>query len=270
MSFPPFMKAIAVTIGALAASTIASAQTIQTLGPGSAVSKIDRTATFDALAANGTPLSDYTEGGLFIATDGDSWVGGSPGTPFDPFHDANDPDRAFYFPFGGSYGWTEFRTTDGQPIYALEFMYGNGWTTGDIYGPFPWGNHDAVVTWQTWRGGVPASTGLIGNGPLLEMGTVVGFFDSAGFDQLLVKCTIANSFDPNLQALALDTLHAQLQVCTADINGDFVVDEADLGILLANWNQPVPLIRDGDLNGDGFVDESDLGILLSNWRNVCP
>jgi hypothetical protein len=48
-----------------------------------------------------------------------------------------------------------------------------------------------------------------------------------------------------------------------DLNGDGVVDGADLGILLSNWGP-----CDGcpaDLNGDGVVDGADLGILLSNW-----
>ncbi len=47
-----------------------------------------------------------------------------------------------------------------------------------------------------------------------------------------------------------------------DLNGDGVVDAADLGILLANWG-----LRGGaaDLNGDGIVDAADLGLLLSAW-----
>ncbi len=45
-----------------------------------------------------------------------------------------------------------------------------------------------------------------------------------------------------------------------DLNGDGVVDGADLGALLAAWGTP-----DGDLNGDGTTDGGDLGILLSNW-----
>jgi len=51
-----------------------------------------------------------------------------------------------------------------------------------------------------------------------------------------------------------------------DLNGDGVVDGADLGILLNSWGP----CRDGnpclgDLNGDGAIDGADLGILLNNW-----
>jgi len=48
--------------------------------------------------------------------------------------------------------------------------------------------------------------------------------------------------------------------CPSDLNGDGVVDGADLGALLSAWGT-----AEGDLNGDGIVDGADLGILLSNW-----
>ncbi len=47
-----------------------------------------------------------------------------------------------------------------------------------------------------------------------------------------------------------------------DLNGDGVVDGADLGLLLAAWGQAG---GPADLNGDLFVDGGDLGILLANW-----
>jgi len=49
--------------------------------------------------------------------------------------------------------------------------------------------------------------------------------------------------------------------CAADLNGDSVVNGADLGILLENWGGSGV----GDLNGDGIVNGADLGILLENW-----
>lgn len=48
----------------------------------------------------------------------------------------------------------------------------------------------------------------------------------------------------------------------SDINGDGIVDGADLGILLGEWNNNSGV---GDLNGDGLVDGADLGILLGDW-----
>jgi len=59
----------------------------------------------------------------------------------------------------------------------------------------------------------------------------------------------------------------QLGPVFADLNGDGVVDAADLGALLSQWGS----CRGGsencpaDLNGDGVVDGADLGLLLENW-----
>lgn len=47
-----------------------------------------------------------------------------------------------------------------------------------------------------------------------------------------------------------------------DLNGDDLVDGADLGLLLGAWGTGA--IR-ADLNGDGVVDGADLGLLLGVW-----
>ncbi len=46
-----------------------------------------------------------------------------------------------------------------------------------------------------------------------------------------------------------------------DLNGDNVVNGADMGILLAAWGP-----SQGDVDGDGDTDGGDLGALLANWR----
>ena len=48
----------------------------------------------------------------------------------------------------------------------------------------------------------------------------------------------------------------------ADINGDGVVDGADLGLLLGAWGSASPCF---DLSGDGVTDGADLGLLLGEW-----
>ncbi len=57
--------------------------------------------------------------------------------------------------------------------------------------------------------------------------------------------------------------------CPGDLNKDWIVDQSDLGILLADWGctgGDCP----GDADGDGDTDQSDLGLLLANWRDICP
>ena len=53
--------------------------------------------------------------------------------------------------------------------------------------------------------------------------------------------------------------------CPADLNHDHVVNGADLGTLLGNWNGS----GEGDLNNDGTVNGADLGTLLGAW-GPCP
>ncbi len=51
--------------------------------------------------------------------------------------------------------------------------------------------------------------------------------------------------------------------------GDCDVDEADLGLLLANWQLQGATREQGDTNGDARVDEADLGTLLGAWGSSC-
>jgi hypothetical protein len=186
------------------------ATTIQTEGAGSAVTSIDRSATFDSLTSNNAVnLDTYQEGALSITTASTSWGEDPALAPMDPFHGANGADRAFYATANGSDTWVTIRTTDAQKIFGIELMYGNTWTTGDIYGQYPWGNHDAILEWQTLdQNDNVISSGSVGGGPLLEMGTIVGFYDPDGFTSLQVQSTLPNQ---SVQALALDNLNVQLQ-----------------------------------------------------------
>ncbi len=56
------------------------------------------------------------------------------------------------------------------------------------------------------------------------------------------------------------TVNENMQVeCIADLNGDMIVDTADLGILIGIFGTTSPL---ADLNNDNIVDTADLGILI--------
>ncbi len=54
--------------------------------------------------------------------------------------------------------------------------------------------------------------------------------------------------------------------CTGDVNGDGVIDLADLNKVLANFNQPVPF---GDADGSGTVDMTDLNIVIAAFGSAC-
>jgi len=85
-----------------------------------------------------------------------------------------------------------------------------------------------------------------------------------------VKVTGANGVPSSLDQeynvlLYIGAIEPAAPPCPQDLNGDNVVDGADLGTLLSAWGGPGP----ADFNGDGVVDGADLGTLLSAW-GPCP
>ena len=67
----------------------------------------------------------------------------------------------------------------------------------------------------------------------------------------------------------LDVATSQPLAITGDINNDGVIDNLDLGVLLAQWNSANATFS-ADLNGDRRVDDLDLGLLLAHWGNTGP
>ncbi|MEP0847381.1 MAG: hypothetical protein HRF50_11270 [Phycisphaerae bacterium] len=58
--------------------------------------------------------------------------------------------------------------------------------------------------------------------------------------------------------------------CPGDLNGDLVVDLADLSALLTNFGAGGGMtLADGDLDGDGDVDLADLSALLERFGATC-
>ena len=72
---------------------------------------------------------------------------------------------------------------------------------------------------------------------------IYGPWDDLGMNLFLAQCPL--SAEPNF-----------------DLNGDGVVDGADIGLLLAMWGA---YDSPADFNEDGFVDGGDLGQLLAAW-----
>ncbi|MCK4873710.1 MAG: hypothetical protein KAS72_13390 [Phycisphaerales bacterium] len=57
--------------------------------------------------------------------------------------------------------------------------------------------------------------------------------------------------------------------CMGDLDGDYDIDQSDLGMLLVDYGctgAPCP----GDCDNDGDTDQSDLGILLAYYGQSCP
>ena len=69
--------------------------------------------------------------------------------------------------------------------------------------------------------------------------------------------------------VSVDFIAAWTPAIPGDLNGDGCVDQADLGILLADWGCSGGECP-GDCDGDGDTDQSDLGVLLTHWGEGCP
>ncbi len=117
--------------------------------------------------------------------------------------------------------------------------------------------------------GVPvAITGNAGVG-IFDAGNVLSASAEDNVEHLYLKGLQAGSYllsvtrDDALNTAAASTLAWIIEPAPVlgDINGDFRVDGADLGLLLGSWGLPGA----SDLNHDGTTDGADLGLLLGAW-----
>jgi hypothetical protein len=83
------------------------------------------------------------------------------------------------------------------------------------------------------------------------------------------RFSITDSPDNSITEVGIDDFSISAVVCVnpclGDLDGNGVVNGADLGTLLAGWGNP----GNSDLDGNGDTNGADLGTLLSAW-GVCP
>jgi hypothetical protein len=90
---------------------------------------------------------------------------------------------------------------------------------------------------------------------------------TAGSIDFYVAGNATNSnFSASGDTVYLLSVPSQFNSCPPDIDGNGVVDAADLASMLAAWGTSNPNI---DTNGDGVIDSADLAGLLAVW-GVCP
>ncbi|MFO0840001.1 MAG: immunoglobulin domain-containing protein [Phycisphaerae bacterium] len=129
-----------------------------------------------------------------------------------------------------------------------------------------------VSTYEWRRDGVALVDGPTGSGSLVS-GAATSSLTITGVssaDAGWYECVASNACGSAGSAAATLTVTTCGGGCLGDLNEDHVVNEADLGALLAHWAETGVAPDDGDIDQDGDVDESDLGILLANWLATCP
>jgi hypothetical protein len=83
------------------------------------------------------------------------------------------------------------------------------------------------------------------------------------------RFSITDSPDNSTTEVGIDDFSISAVVCVnpclGDLDGNGVVNGADLGTLLAGWGNP----GNSDLDGNGDTNGADLGTLLAAW-GICP
>lgn len=178
-------------------------------------------------------------GGSFLTT------AGSPGTRIARW------DGAQWHPLGAGLNSTVqeivgYDDGSGPKVYAV----GNFTATGD--------NAVTLNRIAAWDG---ASWAPVGNG----VGAVANIFESFVWndgdgDQLLIGGSFV-SIDGIPSNRVAAWVGCPDEGVFGDLDGNGVVDGADLGLLLGGWGGS----GDGDLDGNGVIDGADLGLLLGSW-----
>src|SRR5947208_1188932 len=137
----------------------------------SAATTVDRSATFSTVV-DGTNLTAYTEGGLNITVPGFAYE------DYDPTGGNGGFNPPFFYPSGGSFAFASITTSDSASLFGLGFNVGTGYLSSlASYG----GTNIEDIAYRMIRGGSVILEGTLAVAP----GTLLGFGDSAGFDQLL-------------------------------------------------------------------------------------
>lgn len=80
-----------------------------------------------------------------------------------------------------------------------------------------------------------------------------------------IRFRASDLFSGSVVEAGVDDVRLYGYDCTAprpgDLNGDGVVDGADLAVLLGNWGGSSA----GDIDGNGIIDGADLGLLVADW-----
>lgn len=213
------MKYNFLALVALLVAQSATANVVQSVGEGSAVTSVNASADFENMASlNANP---YSEGGLLFSrtnlsfnNNGCGYSGCSGHTGFNGF-------TGNYMYGTGTGGSFSISALGAALIYGLEFKVGSGY-----------GVNNTSVGWQAFLGGNQVGAGSIAS---FAVGQVIGFASATGFDEL--RYTDLNGFS----APAFDSVRAQLAPATVPVPGSVWLFGSAL-IALLGFNRPTAVI----------------------------
>jgi hypothetical protein len=178
----------------------------------SVVTATDRSATFDSVTSNGIDLSSYSEDSLFVTVNDTNYQG------FSSFSPGDTRTTGFHYGSGGNQEYVSIRGTDNAVFNAIDFLIGNGN-----------GGTTQEVRWETYLLGALTGSGTESS---IGRGSIVGWLDSSGFDELRVAAGIWT--DPgfgNSQSVSLDNVRVQLATELATVSEPSIIALFAAGLL---------------------------------------
>ncbi len=171
-------------------SQVATAGAVTMFSSGATVDVATRTATFDSLTSNGIDLSAYTENMMMFSVNDISYQG------FNAFTPGDGRTTGFHYGSGGNNSYVTITATDNSVFGAFDFLLGDG------QNPQP-----TNVTWEAYLNGVLTGSGLESG---VARGTVMGWYDLFGFDELRVAAASSETSPGwgNHQSIAIDDFRA--------------------------------------------------------------
>ena len=149
---------------------------------------------------------------------------------------------------------------------------GFGWTATELFQPLGLQSGDRCGSATAIAGTVLFAGAPDADDSGILSGVVYAFYlsyedcNENGIDDSL-DIFQGTSQDENLDGIPDECLGG---VCTADINGDGLVDGADLGLFFVAWGEcPGDPGCPGDLDENGVIDGSDLGLFCLAWGLEC-
>lgn len=86
----------------------------------------------------------------------------------------------------------------------------------------------------------------------------------------ILDSTICDNTNPEVEGRYVDLGGNTICDCPADLNGDGIVDGADISGVIAFWGVCSTEDCDADINFDGIINGADLALLLSDWGICSP
>jgi len=188
MKFKFLKTALAgVTLSTACLVNIANAGVIFTNN--SVVTNVQNNATFDSLVHTDSrfDLSSYSEDGINIFTNDTAFVG------IGLFYNQNNTE--YYYGSGGNDEWVDISLTNGDLIYAMDFLLGEGISS-----------RTANLQWKAYSGDTLIDSNIEFN---IDKGSTVGFSSNTGFSSIRVAAHGSNNSPGfgNAQSIAIDDLN---------------------------------------------------------------